>query len=153
MDKFCVPLQDAYRSHRPKEKQHPSPDSNNNENSVPKDLEHVDGGHPAECSQRRRADTKAQNMPAKAAQRAVALPRVGVGGRPRTPQTTSAAPSPASDCEMGSKEVISALSRAKSRECRQRIADVYCRHKDNLLMPAKLPTYCPLQGENSTHTK
>uniref|UniRef100_A0A3Q2YRK5 Xylosyltransferase 1 n=1 Tax=Hippocampus comes TaxID=109280 RepID=A0A3Q2YRK5_HIPCM len=144
---------DAYRSHRPKEKRHPSPDSNNNENSVPKDLEHVDGGHPAERSQRRRADTKAQNVPAKAAQRAVALPRVGVGGRPRTAQTTSAAPSPASDCEMGSKEVISALSRAKSRECRQRIADVYCRHKDNLLMPAKLPTYCPLQGKVSVNVQ
>ncbi|KAM9783706.1 xylosyltransferase 1-like [Syngnathus typhle] len=141
---------DIYRSHRPKEKRYLSPDSNNNENSVPKDLEHVDGAHLGKP--RQRPDGKTQNVPAKAAERAVALPRAAIGGWSST-VPSSIAPSPASltKCEMGSKEVISALSRAKSRECRQRIADVYCRHKDNVLMPTKLPTYCPLQGKVSVN--
>ncbi|XP_077412937.1 xylosyltransferase 1-like isoform X1 [Vanacampus margaritifer] len=142
---------DVYRSHRPKEKQRPSSDSNNNENSVPKDLDEVDGGRPGERSPRRQGApaTKAQNVPGRAAER-------GWGDRNHAraaehPRTTTTAPS--SECEMSGKEVISALSRAKSRECRQQIADVYCRHKNDLLMPAKLPTYCPLQGKVSANVQ
>lgn len=53
-------------------------------------------------------------------------------------------------CEIGGKEAISALSRAKSKECRQQIAEVYCRHKEGRLMPEKVTRYCPLEGECST---
>lgn len=51
-------------------------------------------------------------------------------------------------CEIGGKEAISALARAKSKECRQQIAEVYCRHKEGQLMPEKVTRYCPLEGES-----
>uniref|UniRef100_A0A3P8TW73 Xylosyltransferase 1 n=1 Tax=Amphiprion percula TaxID=161767 RepID=A0A3P8TW73_AMPPE len=50
-------------------------------------------------------------------------------------------------CEISGKEAISALSRAKSKECRQQIAEVYCRHKEGQLMPEKVTRYCPLEGK------
>lgn len=53
-------------------------------------------------------------------------------------------------CEISGKEAISALSRAKSKECRQQIAEVYCRHKEGQLMPEKVTRYCPLEGESSS---
>ncbi|XP_057716974.1 xylosyltransferase 1-like [Corythoichthys intestinalis] len=118
---------DVYRSHRPKEKPRP-PDGNNNENSVPKDSDGADGGRPRE--------------PAKWAER---FPEQSGRNGSRVP----APEQKASECEMLGKEVISALSRAKSRECRQRIADVYCRHQEEKLMPRRLPRYCPLQVKAS----
>lgn len=51
-------------------------------------------------------------------------------------------------CEISGKEAISALSRAKTRECRQQIAEVYCRHKDRTLMPETVPRYCTIEGES-----
>lgn len=51
-------------------------------------------------------------------------------------------------CEISGKEAISALSRAKGKECRQQIAEVYCRHKEGQLMPEKVTRYCPLEGES-----
>ncbi|XP_068607203.1 xylosyltransferase 1 [Brachionichthys hirsutus] len=50
-------------------------------------------------------------------------------------------------CEISGREAISALSRAKSKECRQQIAEVYCRHKEGHLMPEKVARYCPLAGK------
>lgn len=50
-------------------------------------------------------------------------------------------------CEISGKEAISALSRAKSKDCRQQIAEVYCRHKEGQLMPEKVTRYCPLEGD------
>ncbi|XP_054634076.1 xylosyltransferase 1 [Dunckerocampus dactyliophorus] len=52
-----------------------------------------------------------------------------------------------SKCEISGKEAISALSRTKSKECRQQIAEVYCRHKEGRLMPDKVTRYCPLEGK------
>lgn len=52
-------------------------------------------------------------------------------------------------CEISGKEAISALSRAKSRECRQQIVEAFCRHKDKALMPEKVPRLCPSEGENA----
>lgn len=52
-------------------------------------------------------------------------------------------------CEISGKEAISALSRAKSKECRQQIAEVYCRHKEGQLMPEAVPRYCPIEGKYS----
>lgn len=50
-------------------------------------------------------------------------------------------------CEISGKEAISALSRAKSKECRQQIAEVYCRHKGGQLMPEKVTRSCALEGK------
>lgn len=50
-------------------------------------------------------------------------------------------------CEISGKEAISALARAKSKECRQQIAEVYCRHKEGQLMPERVTRYCPLEGK------
>ncbi|XP_042159865.1 xylosyltransferase 1-like [Oncorhynchus tshawytscha] len=50
-------------------------------------------------------------------------------------------------CEISGKEAISALSRAKTKECRQQIAEVYCRHKEGQLMPEKVTRYCPIEGK------
>ncbi|XP_039631848.1 xylosyltransferase 1 [Polypterus senegalus] len=50
-------------------------------------------------------------------------------------------------CEISGKEAISALSRARTKECRQQIAEVYCQHKEGRLMPDKVPRLCPLEGK------
>ncbi|XP_054897157.1 xylosyltransferase 1-like [Poeciliopsis prolifica] len=50
-------------------------------------------------------------------------------------------------CEISGKEAISALSRAKSKECRQQIAEVYCRHKEGQLMPDAVTRHCPIEGK------
>lgn len=51
-------------------------------------------------------------------------------------------------CEISGKEAISALSRAKSRECRQQIVEVYCKHKERALMPERVPRFCPIEGKS-----
>lgn len=56
-------------------------------------------------------------------------------------------------CEINGKEAISALSRARSRECRQQIVEVYCKHKERALMPEKVPRYCPLESEYKRQIK
>ncbi|KAM4829470.1 xylosyltransferase 1 [Thomomys bottae] len=50
-------------------------------------------------------------------------------------------------CDISGKEAISALSRAKSKHCRQEIAETYCRHKLGQLMPEKVTRLCPLEGK------
>lgn len=50
-------------------------------------------------------------------------------------------------CDISGKEAISALSRAKSKHCRQEIGETYCRHKLGLLMPEKVTRLCPLEGK------
>ncbi|XP_075420669.1 xylosyltransferase 1 isoform X2 [Tenrec ecaudatus] len=50
-------------------------------------------------------------------------------------------------CDISGKEAISALSRSKSKHCRQEIAEAYCRHKLGLLMPEKVVRLCPLEGK------
>ncbi|XP_012991628.3 xylosyltransferase 1 isoform X2 [Esox lucius] len=56
-------------------------------------------------------------------------------------------------CEISGKEAISALSRAKSRGCRQQIVEVYCRHKERALMPETVPRYCPLEGKTNVNVQ
>ncbi|XP_062244716.1 xylosyltransferase 1 [Platichthys flesus] len=56
-------------------------------------------------------------------------------------------------CEISGKEAISALSRAKSKECRQQIAEVYCRHKEGQLMPEKVTRYCHLEGKANVNVQ
>lgn len=80
-------------------------------------------------------------------------------GSDRDPPSLQAEPPTGSDvrkeqaqCEVSGKEAISALSRAKSRQCRQQIVQVYCKHKERALMPEKVPRYCPVEGEPPTPT-
>nr|XP_040133243.1 xylosyltransferase 1 isoform X1 [Ictidomys tridecemlineatus] len=50
-------------------------------------------------------------------------------------------------CDISGKEAISALSRSKSRHCRQEIGETYCQHKLGLLMPERVTRLCPLEGK------
>lgn len=182
-----------YHSHRPKEKLRP--DSNNNENSVPKDFDNVDSNSnlgarsqrrlPVTNGKRKLDKAKAQSMLEKSANEVLKYPPVQPRGtshnhsrafvrKPHPQVPTVSAPVQGSNqdppfyqeqkvvtelpagselrreqpqCEISGKEAISALSRAKSRECRQQIVEVYCKHKDRALMPEKVPRYCPTEGE------
>ncbi|XP_068193653.1 xylosyltransferase 1-like [Antennarius striatus] len=166
---------DAYHSHRPKEKLRP--DSNNNENSVDAVDGNSNLGArsqrprgPAPNARRRLDKAQAQSMLGKSANEvlkyAAAIQPRGTGhnrtrifkptraevrgsdGDSPMGRGTPAAPSKERpQCEVSGKEAISALSRAKSRECRQRIVEVYCQHKERTLMPEKVPRYCPLEGK------
>ncbi|XP_067162646.1 xylosyltransferase 1 [Apteryx mantelli] len=50
-------------------------------------------------------------------------------------------------CEITGKEAVSAMSRSKSKQCRQEIAEIYCRHKHGKLMPEKVTRFCALEGK------
>ncbi|KAM9457238.1 xylosyltransferase 1 [Clarias gariepinus] len=160
-------------SHRPKEKVRVD---SNNENSVPKDFESIDNSNFAErlrpkrhASSKRQQETSEKN---KNSNELVhnGLNRTGVG--PGRDSALTPVPSPRQKsqqvkkpgvgppaikydqppkCEITGKEAISALSRAKTKECRQQIAEVYCRHKDKQLMPEKVTRYCPLEGKASVN--
>uniref|UniRef100_A0A3P8TRX7 Xylosyltransferase 1 n=1 Tax=Amphiprion percula TaxID=161767 RepID=A0A3P8TRX7_AMPPE len=165
---------DGYYSHRPKEK---SRVDSNNENSVPKDFENIDNSNFGARSQPHRqsvgaASSKQQRdhlqEKAHAQQQAWRDSSPGLGrssneilpvghqplavgnndtsypGGHATLEVTYDQPP---KCEISGKEAISALSRAKSKECRQQIAEVYCRHKEGQLMPEKVTRYCPLEGK------
>nr|XP_033770601.1 xylosyltransferase 1 isoform X2 [Geotrypetes seraphini] len=56
-------------------------------------------------------------------------------------------------CEISGKETISALARAKSQQCRQEIAEVYCQHKQGKLMPEKVTRFCPLEGKANNNVQ
>ncbi|XP_030067402.1 xylosyltransferase 1 [Microcaecilia unicolor] len=56
-------------------------------------------------------------------------------------------------CEISGKETISALARAKSQQCRQEIAEVYCQHKQGKLMPEKVIRFCPLEGKANNNVQ
>lgn len=79
-----------------------------------------------------------QNRPLVLEKKAVSVLPPSVAAKKEQPQ-----------CEVSGKEAISALSRARSRECRQQIVEIYCKHKQGALMPEKVPRYCPLEGEFS----
>lgn len=192
---FCVFLMSCHSSvlqvvhhpHRPKEKLRP--DSNNNENSVPKDFDTIDSNSNLGArSQRQRPSTanvkrkleknqsmlgneilkhvpilpKVQNQThiQKALPKLPTLPAPAQGSNQDPPffktKRPGLPPRPPGlepnneklQCEISGKEAISALSRAKSRECRQRIVEVYCKHKERALMPEKVPRFCPIEGEN-----
>uniref|UniRef100_UPI00358FF475 xylosyltransferase 1-like isoform X2 n=1 Tax=Myxine glutinosa TaxID=7769 RepID=UPI00358FF475 len=50
-------------------------------------------------------------------------------------------------CEITGKEALSALGRARSVQCKQRIADVVCLHQEGRLMPKVLPRFCQFEGK------
>ena len=49
-------------------------------------------------------------------------------------------------CEINGKEAVSAITRAKSVQCKQELADVTCLHNQNRLYSIHLPRLCPLKG-------
>ncbi|XP_055990709.1 xylosyltransferase 1 [Sorex fumeus] len=166
--------QDGYFSHRPKEKVRTD---SNNENSVPKDFENVDNSNFAPRAQKQKHQPELgkralsrqkellkrkleQGAPGQGPSRPPGNRAPGTGSRgkdaPRTPhakRSGAGAPDaryePPPRCDISGKEAISALSRAKSKHCRQEIADTYCRHKLGLLMPEKVARLCPLEGKAS----
>ncbi|XP_076608009.1 xylosyltransferase 1-like isoform X2 [Chaetodon auriga] len=191
---------DVYHSHRPKEKLRL--DSNNNENSVPKDFDTIDSNSnlgarsqrqrvPVANAKRKLDKAQAQSMLGKSANEVLKYPPVPPRGaghnynrtyvrKPHPPAPTASAPAQGSNqdppfhqtktsatrpppgleprkeqpqCEISGKEAISALSRAKSRECRQQIAEVYCRHKERALMPEKVPRFCPVEGKAAVNVQ
>ncbi|KTF98420.1 hypothetical protein cypCar_00015504 [Cyprinus carpio] len=67
---------------------------------------------------------------------------------PGEPGSVEGAPQvPSSDfvpkCEILGKDALSALNRAGSRQCRQEIANIVCKHQEGQLMPQSLPQFCP----------
>ena len=50
-------------------------------------------------------------------------------------------------CPIDGKDAISALSRAKTAQCKQEIADIVCQNQKMPLYPTHLPRYCPIEGE------
>lgn len=178
-------LQDSYYSHRPKEKLHS--DSNNNENSVPKDFDSIDSNsNLGPRSHSKHKLDKVQDMLGKSANEVLKYPLVQLKGtghghnksherktyppNPTVPSPTKRVQLGTKDgrrefnvaqsgsetkkeqpqCEISGKEAISALSRAKTRECRQQIVELYCKHKDRALMPERVPRYCPVDGKPRT---
>uniref|UniRef100_A0A8C5H5X0 Xylosyltransferase 1 n=1 Tax=Gouania willdenowi TaxID=441366 RepID=A0A8C5H5X0_GOUWI len=165
---------DGYYSHRPKEK---SRVDSNNENSVPKDFENIDNSNFGARSQPHRqpkanAQQQAPNLSRSSNEvLLVHHPQMAAGSNhssyahseaqqaqsqhrhqhPHRKQVTSVTLDGTYDqppkCEISGKEAISALSRAKTKECRQQIAEVYCRHKEGQLMPEKVTRYCPIEGK------
>ncbi|XP_013856002.1 xylosyltransferase 1, partial [Austrofundulus limnaeus] len=178
---FVLFFQDVYQSHGPKDKAHL--DSNNNENSVPKDFDsnsilgarsqHQRG--PVQNVQRKLDKTQtmlgnqvlrpapvtpqSHNHTHKSRSQIPTPPGPAQGSnqdppfyQTRRPASPALPPSPESkpeqlQCELSGKEAISALSRSQSRECRQQIVEVYCKHKDKVLMPEKVPRFCPIEGK------
>ncbi|XP_039979693.1 xylosyltransferase 1-like isoform X2 [Xiphias gladius] len=183
---------DVYHSHRPKEKLRL--ESNNNENSVPKDFDSIDSNSnlgarqrvPVGNSKRKLDKAQVQSMLGKSANEVLKFPPVQpqaighnhnhthirkphpqvptvpalVQGSNRDPpfyqSKKSVSLEPKKErpqCEISGKEAISALSRAKSRECRHQIAEVYCKHKERALMPEKVPRYCPIEGKANVNVQ
>lgn len=52
-----------------------------------------------------------------------------------------------SKCPIESKDAISALSRARSKECKQDITDTVCATSERNLYPLSLPRFCPFTGK------
>ncbi|XP_076309198.1 xylosyltransferase 1-like isoform X3 [Tachypleus tridentatus] len=48
-------------------------------------------------------------------------------------------------CEILSRDAISAINRARSQECREKIANVTCLIKAGKMYPTQLPRYCPVE--------
>ncbi|XP_072022248.1 xylosyltransferase 1-like isoform X1 [Amphiura filiformis] len=53
-------------------------------------------------------------------------------------------------CPIEARDAISALSRAKTAQCKQEIADIVCQEQKAPLFPTQLPRYCPLEGKATT---
>ncbi|XP_077865258.1 xylosyltransferase 1-like [Saccoglossus kowalevskii] len=50
-------------------------------------------------------------------------------------------------CAINGKDTLSALHRAKTSVCKQKIVDTYCEVEDGIVYPQMLPRYCPLPGK------
>ena len=49
-------------------------------------------------------------------------------------------------CEINGKEAVSAITRARTVQCKQELADVTCLHNQNKLYALRLPRFCSLKG-------
>ncbi|KAH9489879.1 hypothetical protein Btru_044479 [Bulinus truncatus] len=51
-------------------------------------------------------------------------------------------------CDVSAKDVSSAIKRAKTVQCKQEIADVFCHQENGTLYTLRLPNYCPNKGDD-----
>ncbi|GFO18584.1 xylosyltransferase oxt, partial [Plakobranchus ocellatus] len=54
-------------------------------------------------------------------------------------------------CEVKAKDVTSAIRRAKTAQCKQQIADVFCLQEEGKLYNLKLPNFCPNKRTDGGH--
>nr|CAG4649102.1 EOG090X01AN [Scapholeberis mucronata]SVE93458.1 EOG090X01AN [Scapholeberis mucronata] len=54
-------------------------------------------------------------------------------------------------CGALGKTATSAVKRATTQKCKEEIKDIACRHKNNQLVPDRLPNYCPRKGSVPGH--
>ena len=52
-----------------------------------------------------------------------------------------------SRCNITEPEALSAISRAKTDVCKQKLADISCLNQEGRLIPASLPRSCPIIGK------
>lgn len=50
-------------------------------------------------------------------------------------------------CNITSKEAMSAITRAKTADCKQKLADTACLSLEEKLYPKNLPHLCPHKGK------
>uniref|UniRef100_A0A2C9MAE7 protein xylosyltransferase n=1 Tax=Biomphalaria glabrata TaxID=6526 RepID=A0A2C9MAE7_BIOGL len=67
----------------------------------------------------------------------------------KKPEPSLAQFSPA--CDVSAKDVASAIKRAKTVQCKQEIADVFCQQQNGTLYTINLPNYCPNKGQDAGH--
>lgn len=56
-------------------------------------------------------------------------------------------------CDITSPEALSAIQRASSKECKQKLADIACLGKQNQLYPQELYSTCHIKGKRSSSSK
>ena len=56
-------------------------------------------------------------------------------------------PAYTSPCRLESSQALSAIGRAKSKECKQEIADIACGIQEGGVYPGSLPNTCHLKGK------
>ncbi|KAJ3600326.1 hypothetical protein NHX12_031311 [Muraenolepis orangiensis] len=160
-----APAQEDSPPRRPKED--PRPDSNNNENSVPKDFDTVDSNSNlgarskhqrtplAPGANRRKPEKKAPDQGA--ANEVPERPLVGgtaaTGRRPGPRRGQNHTVRPITASGPGASPLPGVAGGSVSRECRQQIVEVYCKHKEGTLMPLQVPRYCPLEGKTSVNVQ
>uniref|UniRef100_A0A7M4ENW9 Xylosyltransferase 1 n=1 Tax=Crocodylus porosus TaxID=8502 RepID=A0A7M4ENW9_CROPO len=143
--------------HRPKEK---TRTDSNNENSVPKDFENIDNSNFAPRTQRQKHQPELVKKPLSKQKEHLKrkldsssnLKEIHRSPRQHhMKKNGNSSPEIKYDqeprCEISGKEAISALSRSKSKQCRQEIAEIYCQHKQGKLMPEMVTRLCPLEGK------
>ena len=49
-------------------------------------------------------------------------------------------------CDNMHQDAVSAVGRAKTPECRDKLAEISCQHEKEYMFAESLPRFCPLKG-------